>query len=482
MMSHTVETNIKPDYDAILVAIADYALTTTIDSQLAYETARWCLLDTLGCGILALNFPQCAKLLGPIVPGAELVGGARVPGTRFELDPVQAAFNIGTMVRWLDFNDTWLAAEWGHPSDNVGGILALADYLARERERNNQKPLCMQDVLTLMIKAHEIQGCMALENSFNRVGLDHVILVKLATAAVACVLLGGDHDMILRCLSQVFVDGQSLRTYRHAPNAGSRKSWAAGDATARGVKLALLTQKGEMGYPSALTAPKWGFYAVSFGNKEFKLQRPFGSYVMEHILFKISFPAEFHAQTAVECGVRLYPEVKDRWQDIERIELTTHESAIRIISKEGPLYNPADRDHCLQYMVAIALLFGDLNAEHYEDTIAADPRIDQLRAKMQVQENKQFSADYHAPELRSIANCMQIFFKDGSHTDAITIEYPIGHPRRRKEGLEVLMNKCRQNLATQFSANRVDQIIDATLDLDKFAAMPVTAFMEMWHE
>ena len=481
MSSHTVESNLKPDYDEVLVAIADYVLNTSIESQLAFETARWCLFDTLGCGILALSFPECEKLLGPIVPGAELSGGARVPGTEYELDPVQAAFNIGTMIRWLDFNDTWLAAEWGHPSDNLGGILALADYLARQRDRNGQEPLRMQQVLTLMIKAHEIQGCMALENSFNRVGLDHVILVKLATAAVACVLLGGDRDMVLRCLSQVFVDGQSLRTYRHAPNAGSRKSWAAGDATARAVQLALLTQKGEMGYPSALTAPKWGFYAVLFGEKSFKLQRPFGSYVMEHILFKISYPAEFHAQTAVECAIRLYPEVKDRWESIASIELTTHESAIRIISKEGQLHNPADRDHCLQYMVAVALLFGDLKADYYEDEIASDPRIDSLRAKMKVQEDTQFSADYLAPDLRSIANRIQIVFADGSRTAPITIEYPLGHPRRREEGLVVLQEKCRHNLLTHFSAERVEKILASMLDLDTLTAMPVTNFMELWH-
>lgn len=481
-MSHTVESNIKPEYDSILADIADYVLTTPITSKLAFETARWCLLDTLGCGILALNFPECTKLLGPIVPGAELPGGARVPGTSYELEPVQAAFNIGTMIRWLDFNDTWLAAEWGHPSDNLGGILALADYLSRQQEKNGQEPILMQQILTLMIKAHEIQGCMALENSFNRVGLDHVILVKLATSAVACVLLGGDRDTILRCLSQVFVDGQSLRTYRHAPNAGSRKSWAAGDATARAVRLALLTQRGEMGYPSALTAPKWGFYDVAFKGNSFKMQRPYGSYVMENVLFKIAFPAEFHAQTAVECAIRLYPEVKDRWQEIDRIELTTHESAIRIISKEGKLYNPADRDHCLQYMVAVALLFGDLKAEYYEDEIANDPRIDMLRAKMHVQESKQFSMDYHAPDLRSIANRIQISFQNGQQTEPITIEYPIGHPRRREEGLKLLVSKARKNLTTRFSAQRVEHIIDMMINLEQFSAMPVTAFMELWHE
>ncbi len=480
-MSHAVESNIKPDYDEVFVAIADYVLTTPIQSQLAYETARWCLLDTLGCGILALSFPECIKLLGPIVPGAELAGGARVPGTAYELDPVQAAFNIGTMVRWLDFNDTWLAAEWGHPSDNLGGILAVADYLARQYERAGQEPLRMQQVLTLMIKAHEIQGCLALENSFNRVGLDHVILVKLATAAVVCVLLGGDRDMILRCLSQVFVDGQSLRTYRHAPNAGSRKSWAAGDATARAVRLALISQQGEMGYPSALTAPKWGFYDVSFGGRAFTLQRPYGSYVMEHVLFKIAYPAEFHAQTAVECALNLHSAVRNRWDEIATIELTTHESAIRIISKEGTLYNPADRDHCLQYMVAVALLFGDLKAEYYEDEIARDPRIDHLRAKMHVQEDKQFSADYHAPDLRSIANRMQIVFKDGSKTESITIEYPLGHPRRRSEGLPLLIAKCRQNLLSHYPEARVTDILAQVADLETLAAMPVVRFMELWH-
>lgn len=478
-MTHTVESNVKPDYDDVLVAITEYVLSTEAPSPLAYDTARWCLLDTLGCGILALSFSECTKLLGPVVPGAVLPGGARVPGTAYELDPVQAAFNIGTMIRWLDFNDTWLAAEWGHPSDNLGGILALADYLARQGVRPS---LRMQDVLQLMIKAHEIQGCLALENSFNRVGLDHVILVKLATAAVACVLLGGDRDMILRCLSQVFVDGQSLRTYRHAPNAGSRKSWAAGDATARAVRLALLTQRGEMGYPSVLTVPKWGFYAVSFGGRALRLQRPYGSYVMEHVLFKIAYPAEFHAQTAVECALRLYPLVKDRWDEIATITLSTHESAIRIISKEGSLHNPADRDHCLQYMVAVALLFGDLKAEYYEDAIAADPRIDRLRAKMLVQEDPTFSTDYHDPDLRSIANRVQITFKDGSRTEPVAIEYPLGHPRRRQEGLPLLINKARYNLATHYAPERVAHLIDVMSELDKLSAMSVVDFMELWHE
>lgn len=476
----TVESNEKPDFDHVIATIADYVLDTSIQSELAYETAHWCLWDTLGCGILALSFKECAKLLGPIVPGAVLKGGARVPGTQYELDPVQAAFNIGTMIRWLDFNDTWLAAEWGHPSDNLGGILAVADYVDRQRKQFNGLPITMHQVLTLMIKAHDIQGCLALGNSFNRVGLDHVILVKVATAAVVCVLLGGDKEMICRTLSQVFVDGQSLRTYRHAPNAGSRKSWAAGDATARAVRLALISQTGEMGYPSALTAPKWGFYDVSFGGKPFVLDRPLGSYVMEHVLFKLSYPAEFHAQTAVECAVILHPQICERLQDIDIITLSTHESAIRIISKQGALHNPADRDHCLQYMVAVALLHGDLTAEHYEDKVAADPRIDELRTKMRVVENAQFSVDYLVPEKRSIANSIQITFKDGSQSDAITIEYPIGHPRRRVEGLPILKAKCQRNLATHYPVRQVEQLVDVMNDLDAMAAMSVADFMGVW--
>ncbi len=442
-MHSYVEDNVKPDYDQVIVDIADYVLNKKIDSVLAYETARLCLMDTLGCGMLALNFPQCTKLMGPIVPGATLSGGARVPGTNYELDPVQAAFNIGTMIRWLDFNDTWLAAEWGHPSDNLGAILAVADYLCRENCCQGRAPILMQDVLTAMIKAHEIQGCLALENSFNRVGLDHVFLVKVASAAVAALLFGADRDMMLRTLSQVFVDGQSLRTYRHAPNAGSRKSWAAGDATARAVRLALVAKAGEMGYPSALSAPTWGFYDVLFGKKPFKFQRPYGSYVMENVLFKLSYPAEFHAQTAVECAVELHPLVKSRFDDIARIELVTHESAIRIISKQGALHNPADRDHCLQYMVAIGLLFGDLKAQHYENDVAADPRIDVLRGKMHVTENEKFSRDYHDPEKRSIANSIKLVFKDGTASNLITVEYPIGHKRRRDEGIPVLLSKFK---------------------------------------
>lgn len=475
-----VEDNIKPNFDQVLCDIADFVLTQDIGNEEAYNTARLCLMDTLGCGLLALNFSQCTKLLGPIVPNATLKNGARVPGTTYELDPVQAAFNIGTMIRWLDFNDTWLAAEWGHPSDNLGAILAVADYLSRQREQQGEVPLSMHDVLTAMIKAHEIQGVLALENSFNRVGLDHVILVKVASCAVVAAMLGGDRDMVLRTLSQAFVDGQSLRTYRHAPNAGSRKSWAAGDATARAVRLALITATGEMGYPSALTAPTWGFYDVLFKHQAFKFQRPYGSYVMEHVLFKLSYPAEFHAQTAVECAVKLHATVKERFDDIRSIDLITHESAIRIISKQGELHNPADRDHCLQYMVAIGLLFGDLTAEHYEDGIAKDPRIDTLRAKMRVSENPQFSKDYHDPEKRSIANSMQIHFNDGTYTDLITIEYPIGHRRRRKEGLSVLLTKFKRNVSTRFQPEQVDKLMSAMRDTASLSVMSVSDFMLLW--
>lgn len=479
-MHSYVEDNVKPEYDIVIRDIVDYVIDTPIESSAAYETARLCLMDTLGCGMLALTFSECTKLLGPVVPGAVLPGGARVPGTSYELDPVQAAFNIGAMIRWLDFNDTWLAAEWGHPSDNLGAILAVADYISRQNVQQGKTPILMQDVLTAMIKAHEIQGCLALENSFNRVGLDHVFLVKIASAAVAAQLMGGNRGTILRTLSQVFVDGQSLRTYRHAPNAGSRKSWAAGDATSRAVRLALIAATGEMGYPSALSAPKWGFYDVLFGGKAFEFQRPYGSYVMENVLFKLSYPAEFHAQTAVECAVILHPQVQKRFDDIARIELVTHESAIRIISKQGVLHNPADRDHCLQYMVAIGLLHGDLRAEHYEDDVAADPRVDSLREKMHVTENADFSRDYHAPEKRSIANSIKLVFKDGTESELVTIEYPIGHRRRREEGLPVLLAKFKRNLSTQFPATRVEEITNKMNDTNSLAAMSVGDFMTMW--
>lgn len=476
---HTVDENLRPAPDKELVAIADYAANAKINSDLAYTTARHCLMDTLGCGILALQYKACTKLLGPVIPGTTVPVGARVPGTSYMLDPILAAFNIGTIVRWLDFNDTWLAAEWGHPSDNLGAILALTDYLSRKNLAEGKKPLVIKDVLTAMIKAHEIQGVLALENGFNRLGFDHVILVKIASTAIATQLLGGTRDQIIDALSLAWLDGAALRTYRHAPNTGSRKSWAAGDATSRATRLAWMTMQGEMGYPGALTAKKWGFYDCVMQGKPLKISRPYGSYVMENVLFKISYPAEFHAQTAVECAVKLHPQIINKLDQIDKIALTTHESAIRIISKSGPLHNPADRDHCLQYMVAIGLLFGDLNADHYENETAADPRIDALRAKMVVEENPQFTTDYLDPDKRSIANSMQIFFKDGTHTDKITIEYPIGHKRRREEGIPVMLKKFEQNLKTHYPADKVSKLtaLFQNKDLDD---MPVNEFMDMF--
>jgi 2-methylcitrate dehydratase len=480
---------IRPEPDHELADIAAFVTDFEITSNLAYETARYCLMDALGCAMLALNFPECTKLLGPTVPGTVVPNGARVPGTDFVLDPVTAAFNLGALIRWLDFNDTWLAAEWGHPSDNLGAILTVADYLSRKNIANHQSPtlaprasagVTLRQVLTAVIKAHEIQGVIALENSFNRAGLDHVVLVKVASTAIVTHMLGGTREQIIDALSNAWVDGQSLRTYRHAPNTGSRKSWAAGDATARAVWLALMTLRGEMGYPSALTAPKWGFYDVLFKGQPFKFQREYGSYVMENVLFKISFPAEFHAQTAAECALKMHPQVKDRIEDIERIVITTHESAIRIIDKTGPLNNPADRDHCIQYMTAVPLIFGRLTAEDYEDAVAADPRIDALRANMEVVENKQYSIDYLDPEKRSIANAVQVFFKDGTSTEQVVVEYPIGHRRRRDEGIPLLVEKFKQNLSTRFSAEKVAEIVETFADVEKFDSMPVNEFVDLW--
>ena len=476
-MSQNVDINVRPDPDPELVAIANYVHGVKITSAEAMDTARNCLIDTLGCGFLAQRFPECTKMLGPHVPGTVVPNGARVPGTPYVLDPVKAAWDIGCMVRWLDFNDTWLAAEWGHPSDNLGGILAVADFLSRQPDRS---PFEMRDVLTAMVKAHEIQGCLALENSFNRVGLDHVLLVRVATAAVVMDLFGGTQDQIVDVLSHAFVDGSSLRTYRHAPNAGPRKSWAAGDATSRGVQLALFVLKGEIGYPSALTAPQWGFYDVNFHGETFKFQREYESYVMENVLFKISYPAEFHAQTAVEAACQLHPSVVNRIDEIDRIELTTHESAIRIISKTGELNNPADRDHCLQYMTAIGLLKGNLVAEDYEADVAADPRVDQLRELMVVSEDERFSAEYHEPDKRSIANAIQVFFKDGTSTEQITVEYPLGHRRRRAEGIPELESKFRANLATRFSSSQCSTIEQVVFDQQTLEDMPVNQFVDLF--
>jgi 2-methylcitrate dehydratase len=472
-------SNVRPKPDKVLTLIADYATKYSINSKDAYETARYCLMDTLGCGLEALEYPACTKLLGPIVPGTVVPNGAKVPGTQFQLDPVQAAFNIGAMIRWLDFNDTWLAAEWGHPSDNLGGILAMADFLSR----NSKKPLVMRDVLTAMIKAHEIQGVLALENSFNRVGLDHVVLVKVASTAVVANMLGLSYDEVVNAVSLAWVDGQSLRTYRHAPNTGSRKSWAAGDATSRAVRLALMAKTGEMGYPSVLTAKTWGFYDVLFKGNEFKFQRPFGSYVMEQVLFKISFPAEFHSQTAVECAMTIHEQMKAKGkkaEDIKSVKIRTHEAAIRIIDKKGPLNNPADRDHCIQYMVAVPLLFGRLTADDYEDHVARDPRIDALRDKITCFEDRQFTKDYHDPKKRSIANALTVEFKDGTRLKEVECEYPIGHKRRRKEGMPVLVEKFKTNLARRFPTKQQKTILDLCMDPARLEKTPVNEFVDLF--
>jgi len=479
-MSSNVEINQRPEPDQELVAIADYVADVQISSTEAYDTARNCLMDTLGCGILALRFPECIKLLGPLVEGTVVPHGARVPGTQFRLDPVKAAWDIGCQIRWLDYNDTWLAAEWGHPSDNLGGILAVADHISQKRIAAGSQPLTMKDVLTAMIKAHEIQGVLALENSFNRVGLCHVLLVRVATTAIVTQLMGGTKAQIVDALSQAWVDGSSLRTYRHSPNAGPRKSWAAGDATSRGVRLADLTMRGEIGYPSCLSVPTWGFYDVSFGGKSFKFQREYGSYVMENILFKISFPAEFHAQTAAEAAIQLHPQVKNRLADIQRIDIHTHESAIRIISKVGPLNNAADRDHCLQYMTAVPLAFGSLVAEHYEDQFHREnPIIDKLREKMEIHEEPRFTNEYLEPSKRSIANSIQIFFNDGSCTEKIVIEYPVGHRRRRAEGIPLLEKKFLSNLSTRFPLQRAEEIYNLCKDQAKLESTAVNDFMDL---
>jgi len=468
-------SNVRPKPDKVLTLIADYVTKYSVKSEEAYDTARYCLMDTLGCGLEALEYPACTKLLGPIDPETVVPHGAKVPGTRFQLDPVQAAFNIGAMIRWLDFNDTWLAAEWGHPSDNLGGILATADWISR-----NSTPLLIRDVLTAMIKAHEIQGVIALENSFNRVGLDHTVLVKVASTAVVAHMLGCSYEQVVNAISQAWVDGGGLRTYRHAPNTGSRKSWAAGDATSRAVRLALISKTGEMGYPSVLTAKTWGFYDVLFKGREFRFPRRFGSYVMENVLFKISFPAEFHAQTAVECAMQIYPVVKDRIGDIKKIKIRTHEAAMRIIDKKGPLANPADRDHCIQYMVAVPLIFGRLTAADYEDRIAADPRIDALRKKIVCVEDKRFTRDYHDPKKRSIANALTVEFKDGTRLEEVVCEYPIGHKRRRREGMPMLVEKFKTNLARRFPERLQKTILDLCMDAGRLQNTPVHQFVDLF--
>jgi 2-methylcitrate dehydratase len=481
MSTHT--SAVRPPPDTVLVDIADYVVSGPVPSELALDTARACLIDTLGCGLEALDYPACTKLLGPIVPGTIVPNGAHVPGTDYVLDPVQAAFTLGAMIRWLDFNDTWLAAEWGHPSDNLGGILSTADWLGRQAKTSNAKILNMGEVLLAMIQAHEIQGCLALENSFNKVGLDHVVLVKVATAAVVGRMLGLTRDQIIDLVSHAWVDGQALRTYRHAPNTGSRKSWAAGDATARAVRLALMVRAGEMGYPTALTAKTWGFYDASFRGQSFKFQRPYGSYVMENVLFKISFPAEFHAQTAVEAAVILHARLRALGQsaaDIARVRIRTHEAAMRIIDKQGRLANPADRDHCIQYMVAVPLIFGRLTAADYEDNVAVDPRIDALRAKMYCVEDPAFTKDYHDPERRSIANALSIELSDGTLLDEVSVEYPVGHKRRRTEGGPLLEAKFRKNLARRYSTARQALILNASADRAALEAISVCDYVDLY--
>jgi 2-methylcitrate dehydratase len=476
MSSHVSQGN-QP-YDQVIIDIVDYALNYEITSPVAYETAWSSFLDTVGCGLESLEYQACRKLLGPVVPGLTVENGVKVPGTTYVLDPVQGAFNIGAMIRWLDFNDTWLAAEWGHPSDNLGGILATADWLSRTTD----KKFTIKDVLTAMIKAHEIQGCIALENSFNKVGLDHVILVKVASTAVVAQMMGLTRDQVLAAVSLAWIDGHSLRIYRHFPNAGSRKSWAAGDATSRAVRLALMAKAGEMGYPSALTAKTWGFYDVSFKGQEFKFQRAYGSYVMENVLFKISFPAEFHSQTAVEAAMTIYQQMQAASKtsdDIKKITIRTHEACIRIIDKKGPLNNFADRDHCIQYMVAVPFIFGRLTARDYEDDIAADPRIDALREKIVCVEDVAYSADYHDPEKRSIANAVTVEFNDGTVFAEVAVEYPVGHARRRQEGIPLLIEKYKTNLARIYDADKQKKIADLCLDYDKLAATPVNEFMDL---
>ncbi|HEX9707037.1 MAG TPA: bifunctional 2-methylcitrate dehydratase/aconitate hydratase [Steroidobacteraceae bacterium] len=477
MSHHDIRSAERPAPDRVLVDIASYARDARIASEVAYETARYCLMDTLACGFQALAFPACTRMLGPVVPGATMAGGARVPGTSYELDPVQAAFNIGAMIRWLDFNDTWLAAEWGHPSDNLGGILAIADWQARKAVAEGRAPPTVRDVLTAMIKAHEIQGVTALENAYNRVGLDHVILVRVATTAVVTAMLGGTANQVVNAVSNAWIDGGALRTYRHAPNTGSRKSWAAGDATSRGVRHALIAMTGEMGYPSALSAPKWGFYDALFRGKPFSYPQGFGSYVMENVLFKISFPAEFHAQTAVECAMRLHPEVRDRLDTIDRIVIETQEPGVRIIDKTGPLANPADRDHCLQYMVAVPLIHGRLTAADYEDGVASDPRIDALRGRMEVRENPQFTTDYYSPDRRFIGNAIQVIFRDGSRTGRVQVDCPIGHRRRREEGYPVLVQKFQGSLAAVFPEKQCRRIEALFANPAKLDSTPVDGFV-----
>ena len=481
MTHENIRSSKRPEPDQPMVDIANYVADYAITSTEAFHTARHMLLDSMACAMLALRFPECVKHLGPVVPGAGMDDGVPVPGTAHRLDPVQAAFAIGAQIRWLDFNDTWLAAEWGHPSDNLGAILAVGDYVSRRNQREGRPGLSVRDILGYAIKAHEIQGCYALKNSFNRVGMDHVILVRLASTAVATAMLGGSKEEIVTAISHSWIDNGSLRTYRHAPNTGPRKSWAAGDACRRAVIHALnAVDLGVVGYPSALSARTWGFYDVAFQGKPFAFERPFGSYVMENVLFKISFPAEFHAQTAVECALRLHPQVAGRIDQIERIEIETQEAGARIIDKTGPLANYADRDHCIQYMTAVPLIFGRLTAADYADEVAADPRIDALRAKMQVRENPRFTAEYFDPDKRYIGNSVQVFFADGTATEKVSIDYPIGHRLRRDQGIGLLLEKFAGAINSQFGAKRSRQILAICGDEARMEAMPIEQWLRLF--
>lgn len=483
-------TNQRPEPDEVLKDIASYVHETNISSRLALDTAKLCFLDTLGCGLAALKYQQARDIIKPIVPGTIVPNGTKVLGTDYRLGPVEGAFAIGTLIRWLDYNDCWLAAEWGHPSDNLGGILAVADYLTRLSRATGGKEgkvFTIGDVLESMVKAHEIQGIIALENSFNSVGLDHVVLVKVATTAVVSKMLGLDKQQTVAAISQAFVDGQSLRTYRHAPNTGSRKSWAAGDAVSRAVNLAYLIKKANVGLiPSVLTAPTWGFYDVLFKGKpfSFKQRNQFGSYVMENILFKISFPAEFHAQTAAEAAIKAHNILRDlgkTFQDLKSVRIRTQEAAVRIIDKNGPLYNYADRDHCIQYMTAVPLIYGRLTAEDYTDAIAKNPEIDELRSKIYCVKDDQFTLDYHDPAKRSIGNALLIELNDGTKLDEIVVEYPVGHRFRRKDGIPLLLNKFRTHLNQHFidSPDRAEKIYMQSESPD-LNDTPIDSYMDLY--
>lgn len=472
-------TNVRPTPDKVLVEIAQYVDRYAVKSKLAWETARLTLIDTLGCGFEALSYPACTKLLGPIVPGTIVPNGARVPGTPYVLDPERAALNTGALFRWLDFNDAFYGATVIHPSDTYGGIVPIADWVSRTRVARRKEPLLMRDVLEAGIKAYEVMGGLAIENGFTDVGLDHTILVKIGVTPVVTRLLGGTREEIVNALSNAWLDGHALAAFRRKPNTGSRKSWAAGDAASRGVRLALMAVKGEMGYPAALSAKRWGFYEALFKGKPFTFQRPLGSYVMENTLFKIPYPTAFHGQSGVEAAIKLHPLVKDRLDEIEHIDVKCHNSSMTILDKTGPLYNPADRDHCMQYMMAVGMIYGTMTAEHYEDHIAADPRIDKLRAKMKLSESAQFERDYHDPAKRSNANSIHVYFKDGTKAPLSVVEYPLGHRRRRKEGIPAVMEKFEKNVARVFAAKQRGRIMAVCLDQQKLEATPVNEFMDL---